>query len=81
MADLRMGNYLAASLITSACDAISYLRSGRRNRGDLFFTEILPDLWKSIAKTLDDAMRNGIVHTYETKTISLDSRCMDIGVS
>ena len=31
------GNSLAASLITCACDAISYLKHGRRNRSDLFF--------------------------------------------
>ena len=65
------GNYLAAALTTCACDAISYLKYGQRNRGDLFFTEILPDLWKPIAKTLYDAIRNGIVHTYETKLSSL----------
>jgi hypothetical protein len=75
------GNYLAASLITCACDAIAYLKYGRRNRGDLFFTEILPDLWKPVAKTLYDAIRNGIVHTYETKTIILGSRRLDISVS
>jgi hypothetical protein len=75
------GNYLAAALITCACDALSYLKYGHRNRGDLFFTEILPDLWKPIAMTLYDAIRNGIIHTYETKTIILDSRRLDIGVS
>jgi hypothetical protein len=75
------GNYLAAALITCACDAISYLKYGQRNRGDLFFTEILPDLWKPLAKTLYDAIRNGIVHTYETKTIILGSKHLDIGIS
>ncbi len=75
------GNYLAAALITCACDALSYLKYGHRNRGDLFFAEILPDLWRPIAKTLYNAIRNGIIHTYETKTIILDSRRLDIAVS
>src|SRR5438132_7686229 len=65
------GNYLATALITCACDALSYLKYGHRNRGDLFFAEVLPDLWKPIAKTLYDAIRNGIIHTYETKLSSL----------
>ncbi len=75
------GNYLAAALITCACDAISYLKYGQRSRGDLVFAEILPDLWKPVAKTLYDAIRNGIVHIYETKTIILGSRRLDLGIS
>lgn len=75
------GNYLAAALITCACDAISYLKHGQRNRGDLFFTEMLPNLWKPVAKTLYSAIRNGIVHTYETKTIILGSRRLNVGIS
>ena len=75
------GNYLAAALITRACNAISYLKYGQCYRGDLFFTEILPDLWKPVAKTLYDVIRHGIAHTYETKTIILNSRRLDIGVS
>lgn len=75
------GNYLAAVLITCACDALSYLKHGQRNRGDLFFTELLPDLWKPVAKTLYNAIRNGIVHTYETKTIILGSRRLSVGIS
>lgn len=75
------GNYLAAALITCACDAISFLKYGQRNRGDLIFAEILPDLWKPVAKTLYDAIRDGIVHVYETKTIIIDSRRLNVVIS
>ena len=75
------GNYLAASLITCACDAISYLKYGKPNRGDLFFAELLPDLWKPVARNLYDAIRDGIVHVYETKTIRIGSLQLDIVIS
>ncbi len=43
------GNYLAASLITCACDAISYLKYGKHHRGNLVFSELLPDFWQPVA--------------------------------
>lgn len=75
------GNYLAASLITCACDAMSYLKHGVANRGELFFGELLPDCWKPVAGGLYDAIRNGIVHTYETKIIVLGSRRLNVVIS
>jgi hypothetical protein len=74
-------NYLAAALITCACDAISYLKYGRRNQGHLVFAEIVPDLWKPVAGTVYSAIRNGIIHVYETKIIVLGPRRLDIVVS
>jgi hypothetical protein len=75
------GNYLAAALITCACDAISFLKYGQRNRGDRVFAEILPDLWKPVAKTLYDAIRDGIVHVYDTKTIIVGSTHLNVVIS
>ncbi len=77
----RGGNYLAASLITCACDAIAYLKSGEPNRGDLVFAGLLPDLWKPVARNLYDAIRDGIVHVYETKIIDIESRHVSILIS
>jgi hypothetical protein len=75
------GNYLAASLITCACDALSYLKYGSANRGELFFAELLPDPWKPVADGLYDAIRNGLVHVYETKTIVVGSRHLNVVIS
>lgn len=75
------GNYLAASLITCACDAIAYLKYGRPNHGELFFAELLAHSWKPAARGLYDAIRNGIVHVYDTKTIVLGSRRLNISLS
>ncbi len=75
------GNYLAASLITCACDAMSQLKHGQPNRGDLIFAELLPDQWKPVARSLYDAIRDGIVHLYETKTIVLGSTHLNLVIS
>ncbi len=75
------GNYLAVSLITCACDAIAYLKYGRANQGELFFAELLPDRWKPIGRGLYDAIRNGLVHVYETKTIVIGSRRLNVVIS
>jgi hypothetical protein len=75
------GNYLVASLITCACDALSYLKHGHANQGELFFAELLPDCWKPVAGGLYDAVRNGIVHLYEAKTIVVGSRRLNVVIS
>ena len=75
------GNYLAASLITCACDAISYLKYGKPHRGDLVFSELLPDFWQPVANTLYDAIRHGIVHVYDTKTIVVGPIRLNVVIS
>ncbi len=75
------GNYLAAAMITCACDAIAHLKYGESNRGWLFFKDLLPDNWKPVASGLYNAIRNGIVHVYDTKTIVIDSRRLSIVIS
>lgn len=76
------GNYLSISLITCACDALARFNYGQKNRGDLFFTQkMLSPEWQPVGKCIYDAMRNGIVHSYETKAISLDGRRLTLGVS
>src|SRR5262249_58756896 len=75
------GNYLAASLITCACDAIANLKYGERYRGDLIFAELLPTFWTPVAKNVYRAVRDGIVHIYETKTVRIGSRRLNIVIS
>jgi hypothetical protein len=75
------GNYLAASLITCTCDAIAYLWYGQPNKGDLVFAHLLPDLWAPVARNLYDAIRDGVVHTYETKSIILGARRLNLVIS
>jgi hypothetical protein len=57
------------------------LKHGQPNRGDLIFAELLPALWSPVARNLYDAIRDGIVHVYETKTIVIGSRRLNIVIS
>src|SRR4030067_600266 len=76
------GNYLAVSLITCACDAVSRFHYGKRNEGELFFTEyILPSDWKPMGRTIYDALRNGLIHSYETKDIIYNGKTIVLCIS
>ena len=77
----RGGNYLAAALITCASDALSYLKYGDRNKGERFFEDIIPSEWKSLAASLYEAIRDGIVHSYDTKIICVGSRKIIVNIS
>lgn len=76
------GNYVSASLITCACDALGWLHYGQKNGGARFFSEkLLPQEWKMVGKTIYDAVRNGLVHSYETKNIVLNGSKIVIAIS
>jgi len=75
------GNYLAAALITCACDTLSHLKYGKRNKGELFFAEIIPAGWSALAPVLYQAIRDGIVHVYDTKVIRINSHDIEVTIS
>jgi hypothetical protein len=75
------GNYIAAALITCACDALSNLKHGRENHGYLFFKELLPNEWRPVAKSLYEAIRHGLVHTYDTRLICIGPRELEVIIS
>lgn len=77
----RGGNYLAAALITCACDALSYLKHGDRYKGERFFAEIIPPERKDLAPVLYEAIRDGIVHSYDTKLIGVGPRNVIVNIS
>ena len=77
----RGGNYVAAALITCACDVLAHLKYGAKNRGELFFAEIVPLEWVPLASTLYEAVRHGIVHSYDTKIICIGSRKVIVNIS
>jgi hypothetical protein len=75
------GNYLAAALITCACDTLSHLKHGKQNKGELFFAEVIPTQWRPLAPVLYEAIRDGIVHLYDTKIIRVNSKKIDVVIS
>lgn len=75
------GNYIAAALIVCACDALSNLKYGKENHGYLFFKELLPNVWHPVAKSLYEAIRHGLVHTYDTRLICIGHREIEVIIS
>lgn len=64
------GNYAAALLTISACEALGMVRYGREHAGCAFFAAyLLPEPWQPAAPDLFDALRHGLAHSYETKAL------------
>lgn len=76
------GNYLAAFLIACACETVGWFKYGNNQRGaQVLAEELLPPEFRPVAPSLYDAMRNGIAHRYETKTLCIGDKRLDVGIS
>lgn len=75
------GNYITGLLICCACEILSRLEYGKEDGIRFFAEEMLPVKWRPVAPNLFDAMRNGIAHFYETKSIHLTGRVVEIYLS
>ena len=76
------GNYITACLIACACEALSWLRYGKPYKGEDFFAKMMvPANWQPVGKSLYGALRDGIVHGYDTMFIVVGSRRVEIVVS
>lgn len=73
------GNYAAALLVATACEALGLLRY-ESGKGDEFFKNYLvPERWRPVASTIFDALRNGLAHSFETKVIvQIDGRGQEV---
>jgi hypothetical protein len=70
MAAPKGGNYAAVLLVVTACEAVGMLRYGKKDGGSEFFRNYLtPNKWKSVANSVYDALRNGLAHSFATKSI------------
>lgn len=77
------GNYAAALLITTACEALGTLRYGRNDGGQEFFANyLLPEPWRAVSKSIYDALRNGLAHSFSTKTVvNASEKQIELGIS
>ena len=51
------GNYAAALLITTACEALGTVRYGKKDEGVDFFRDyLLPEKWRPVGKSIYDAL-------------------------
>jgi hypothetical protein len=63
------GNFAVVALVLAACDALGFGLYGRGN-GYRVFGLCLPPDWRPVARTLYDALRNGLIHRYEARVIA-----------
>lgn len=70
-------NYTVALLVGCACEGMA--DGGAYPSKERAFAELLPDDdWKKLAKPLFDAVRNGLVHSFDTKHIPVGSELYQI---
>lgn len=81
--DPKGGNYAAALLITTACEVLGTLRYGKKDGGvDFFENYLLPEQWRVVSKSIYDALRNGLAHSFSTKVIvNASDRPVELGIS
>ena len=64
----RGGNFAVAALVGCSYDLLGNLQ-GRAPHA--VFAESLPPPWDAVAKSLHDALRNGLVHSYSPKVVDV----------
>ena len=76
------GNSAAALLITTACEVVGPLRYENSGEREFFKNFLVPDDWRSVAASVYDAMRNGLAHSFATKTImQINDLPVELGIS
>ena len=67
-------HYTVASLVSCACEMLTWHRDLRDNQAYEVFTSLLPDTeqYRAIGKTLWEAFRNGLAHNFRPDTIKID---------
>ena len=77
------GNYAAALLVVTACEAAGSLRYGSTDGGLDFFREyLIPKKWSPVSKSIYDALRNGLAHSFVTKAIlKATNKPVELGIS
>lgn len=74
-------NYAAAAVIACGFEALADVRDGHRNAGQRPFAETLPAAWRPVAPSLFDALRNGIIHGYETQRIVVAGCTVELAIA
>ena len=77
------GNYAAALLIATACEALGTLRCGKKDAGEDFFRDyFMPKEWRPVAKSIYHALRDGLAHSFLTKVIlQVADKPIELGIS
>ena len=65
------GNFAAATLVACACETLARYRYGSGEGADAFARLLSSGPFQTIAKTLYNVLRNGLVHRYDAGGISV----------
>ena len=76
------GNYAAVLVATTACEVLGSLRFENNGEREFLRMYLLPETWHTVASSLYDALRNGLAHSYSTKTIlQINGTDLEVGIS
>lgn len=76
------GNYATVLVATTACEVLGPLRFDNHGNHKFFSKYLLPETWKAVAPSLYNALRNGLAHSYATKTIlHINGANLELGIS
>ena len=76
------GNYATVLVATTACEVLGPLRFENNGEREFFKNYLLPETWRTVAPSLYDALRNGLAHSYATKTIfRINGANLELGIS
>jgi hypothetical protein len=75
-------NYAAAALITCACEVMAFYKYGKQHFGESVFEILLPKGdHRGRAKTLYNALRNGLIHGYYPKDIQFNGSQVELEIA
>lgn len=76
------GNYASVLIATTACEVLGPLRFENNCESEFFREYLLPAAWREVGPSLYDALRNGLAHSYTTKTIlQVNDVNLELGIS
>jgi hypothetical protein len=74
-------NCAAAVLIACGCETLAWYRHSSPD-GTLVFPSLLPDgPFRAVGKSIYAALRNGLVHKYDAKTLCIGNARVGIGIA
>ena len=74
-------NYAGTALIACACEMLAKYHYGSGEGADVFLKLIPDGQMQVIAKTLYNALRNGLMHEYDAKVIRFNGMQVHLGIA
>ena len=74
-------NYAAAALVACACETMAKYRNASGEGGDAFATLLPSGIYQTISKTIYNALRNGLVHSYEAQDIEFNGSRVGLAIA